>query len=191
MPSAVLLAILVGVGVLVLTPAMLRRYDNAAKVRRERDSGFARVLDRNARRRRRHGHRTPTADPALEPLPATTLQAPPRVNPQRNQLARRRTVAIAGATVSLATAGSGAVFGLVNYGIGAVLLVATIGYLAASRPKPQSHPVAHSAPKPVRQRPPIRSATPPTNPETRTVAPPKTPYIEPPDEETLGRVANL
>lgn len=58
MPSSVLLAILVGAGVLALMPALIRRYDAAARGQLERTSTSMRLLNRNMRRRHRAGSTT-------------------------------------------------------------------------------------------------------------------------------------
>src|SRR4051794_13228251 len=51
MPSSVLLAILVGAGVLALMPALVRRYDSAVRAHAELRTSTMRVLLRTRRRR--------------------------------------------------------------------------------------------------------------------------------------------
>ncbi|MCW2505960.1 MAG: hypothetical protein JWO79_4244, partial [Actinomycetia bacterium] len=64
MPSSVLLAILVGAGVLALMPALVRRYDSAVRGQAEFHSSSMRVLGRSRRRRTVPG-RAPVRPPSF------------------------------------------------------------------------------------------------------------------------------
>ncbi len=70
MPASVLLAVLTAAGLLVLAPALVRRYDATERLVAERTQSTARVLQRDRRRRTVPGHR-----PINPPRRRVTLRA--------------------------------------------------------------------------------------------------------------------
>jgi hypothetical protein len=103
MPSSVLLAILVGAGVLVLMPALIRRYDAAQRSELERSVSAMRLLDRSARRKRRETsvHDGPEEDAqSKEPCAQiSTIDSPAQI--LTCPATRRRRVLLAIITVAI------------------------------------------------------------------------------------------